>query len=55
MTRLCIFVGTTAGGYAGWALGEAAGFGFGGALVASGIGSLLGVYAGWKLARKLEE
>jgi uncharacterized protein YcfJ len=55
VNRLCILVGTTLGGYAGWALGEAVGLGFGGAFVLSGIGSLAGVYAGWKLARKLGE
>ncbi len=55
MNRLCILVGTTLGGYAGWALGEAVGLGFGGAFALSGIGSLAGVYAGWKLARKLGE
>jgi uncharacterized membrane protein YfcA len=56
MNKLCIFVGTTVGGYVGWALGDnVLGLGFGWAFVLSGIGSVLGVYAGWKLARKLEE
>lgn len=55
MTKLCIFVGTTVGGYAGWALGEGLRLGFGWAFVLSSIGSIAGVYAGWKLARKLEE
>jgi hypothetical protein len=55
MTKLCIFVGTTLGGYAGWALGEALGLGFGWAFVLSGVGSIVGVYAGWKLAQKLAE
>jgi len=55
MTKLCIFVGTTVGGYAGWALGEALGLGFGWAFVLSGVGSIVGVYAGWKLAQKLAE
>jgi hypothetical protein len=54
MTKLCIFAGTTAGGYAGWAIGEVLGLGFGWAFVLSGVGSIAGVYAGWKLARKLE-
>lgn len=53
--KLCIFVGTIIGGYAGWALGEAVGLGFGWAFVLSGTGSVLGVYTGWKLARKLEQ
>ena len=54
MTKLCIFVGTTLGGYAGWALGDNLGLGFGWAFLFSSAGSLFGVYAGWKLARKLE-
>ena len=53
MNKLCIFVGTTGGGYAGWALGEALGLGFGGSFLMSGAGSLAGVYAGWKLAQTL--
>lgn len=55
MTKLCIFVGTTVGGYAGWALGEALGFGFGGAFLLSGVVSLAGVYAGWKIARRFTQ
>ena len=56
MTKLCIFVGTTVGGYAFWALGDTVlDLGFGWAFVLSGIGSLVGVYAGWKLAQKLAE
>lgn len=56
MTKLCILVGTTAGGYAGWALGDTVlDLGFGWAFVISGVGSIVGVYAGWKLAQKLAE
>ena len=55
MKKLCIFVGTTLGGYAGWALGEWLGFEILGSFVVSGIGSVVGVYAGWKAAEKLEE
>ncbi len=54
MTKLCIFVGTTLGGYAGWAIADALGWDFGVAFLVSGVGSLVGVYAGWKLARRLE-
>jgi hypothetical protein len=54
MTRLCIFVGTTIGGYAFWFLGDAAGLDFFGAFLLSGLGSVLGVWAGWKIAKKLE-
>lgn len=55
MTRLCIFVGTAVGGYGFYTAGDALGFGFGWSFVLSGVGSLVGVYAGWKLARKLSE
>lgn len=56
MNKLCIFVGTTLGSYAFWALGDSLlGLSFGWSFVLSGLGSLLGVVAGWKLARKLQE
>lgn len=55
MIKLCIFVGVTLGGYAGWWAGEAVGLGFIGAFLLSGAGSIAGVYLGWKVARKLEE
>lgn len=57
MMKLCIFVGTTAGGLAGGLLAGALDldtFSLGG-FALSGGGSLVGVYAGWKLARKLAE
>jgi len=54
VTKLCIFIGTTVGGYAFYAIGEALGFSFLWSFVLSGVGSVVGVYAGWKLARKLE-
>jgi len=54
VTKLCIFVGTTVGSYAFWALGDSVfGFEFFGSFLLSGIGSVLGVYGGWKLAQKL--
>lgn len=53
MNKLCIFAGTTILGYAGWFLGDALGLGFGWAFVLSSIGSLVGVYVGWKLAQKI--
>ena len=43
------------GGYAFYAAGDAVGLHFGWSFVLSGVGSLVGVYAGWKLARKMEE
>lgn len=55
LMKLCIFTGTTIGGYAFYAAGDALGLGFGWSFVLSGLGSLVGVYAGWKLGRKLEE
>lgn len=55
MNKLFIFVGSAVGGYAFWALGELIGLEFVGCFFLSGAGSLLGVYAGWKVARKLVE
>ena len=55
MTKLCIFVGTTAGGYAGWALSDQLGGDFFVSFLVSGVGSILGVYLGWKLAQKIAE
>jgi hypothetical protein len=57
MMKLCIFVGTTAGGLASGLLAGALDldtFSLGG-FALSGVGSLVGVYGGWKLARKLAE
>ena len=56
MTKLCIFVGTTVCGIAGSMLAGALGmdtFSLGGFLL-SGVGSIFGVWAGWKVAKKLE-
>lgn len=49
--KLCIFVGTTIGGSIGWSVAED--YGFMAAFIVSGIGSILGVYAGWAIARRL--
>jgi hypothetical protein len=48
--KLCIFVGMNVGGYVGWVLGEHIGLMT--AFLVSGLGSVLGVYAGWKVARE---
>jgi hypothetical protein len=48
--KLLIFVGINVGGYAGWVLGE--GLGTMTAFFLSGAGSILGVYAGWWVARR---
>ena len=57
MTKLCIFVGMTVGGIAGSMIGSAFGYGMLDlqSFFLSGLGSVAGVYAGWKLARKLGE
>jgi hypothetical protein len=51
MEKICIFAGTLVGGYAFWYLGDALGFSFMASFVLSGVGSVVGVYAGWKLAQ----
>ncbi len=57
MTKLFIFVGTTVFGIGGGMLASALGmdtFSLGSFLL-SGVGSIVGVYAGWKVAQKLSE
>ena len=57
VTKLCIFVGTTVGGIAGSMLAGAfdmGPFSLTGFLL-SGVGSIVGVYAGWKVAQKLND
>ncbi len=39
--------------YAGWYLGVLLGFEFFGSFLLSGVGSVFGVWAGWKLAQRL--
>lgn len=56
MNKLCIFTGVTVCGFLGSLLAGALGmewFSLGGFLL-SGLGSMVGVYAGWKVARMLE-
>ena len=48
--KLFIFIGVNIGGAAGWWLGECVGTMT--AFIASGAGSLLGVFGGWWLARR---
>lgn len=57
MMKLCIFVGMTIGGIAGSMIGSALGYGMLDmtSFFLSGLGSVVGVWAGWKLARKLSE
>ena len=49
MNKLLIFSGMTMGSYAGWSLGSD--WGMIGAFIASGIGSMLGIYLGWRINR----
>jgi len=49
--KFCIFVGVNAGGYIGWCLAQ--NYGMMVAFIASGVGSVVGVYMGWRLARSL--
>jgi uncharacterized membrane protein YfcA len=49
--KLLIFVSVNVFGAFGWWLGEQ--FGLMTAFVAGSVGSILGVYAGWRLGRRL--
>ena len=49
MNKLCILIGATVLGWVGWWLG--ARIGFMTAYVLSGIGSIVGVYVGWRINR----
>ena len=54
MIKLCIFVGTTVVSTAFWYLGEAVGLEFFGCFLLSGVGSVAGVWLGWKVGKKIE-
>lgn len=47
--KLLIFVSLNVGGYIGWELGEP--YGIMTAFLVSSLGSILGLIAGWKIAR----
>lgn len=49
MKKLCIFIGLTVFGWLGWWLGERLGFMT--AYVVSCLGSMIGVYVGWRVYR----
>jgi hypothetical protein len=51
VNKLCIFAGTTIFGYAFWYLGELLGFEFFGCFMLSSVGSIAGVWVGWKIAQ----
>jgi uncharacterized protein YcfJ len=50
MTKLLIWIGVTVGGWIGWWFG--AKFGLGWAFFLSSIGSIAGVFIGWKIAQE---
>jgi len=54
MNKLCILAGSFVVGTVGWWVGDVLGWGFFGAFIVSGIGSVVGVWVGWKIAQKLE-
>ena len=49
MNKLCIFIGMTVLGWIGWLIGDKIGFMT--AFVFSGVGSIIGVYVGWRINR----
>lgn len=49
MHKLCIFIGVTVFGWVGWWMGDKIGFTTG--FVLSVIGSIAGVYIGWRINR----
>lgn len=49
MNKLCIFVAMTLLGWVGWWIGSYIGFMT--AYIVSGVGSMLGVYVGWRIHR----
>ena len=51
MNKLCIFGGTMIFSYVGWYLGVLLGFEFFGCFLVSGVGSVAGVWLGWKVAQ----
>ncbi len=54
MDKLCILVASAVLGLVGWNAGDLLGLDFFGAFCLSGVGSLFGVWVGWKVARRLE-
>ena len=49
MNRLCIFLGMTVLGWVGWWIGDQVGLMTG--FVLSSLGSVAGVYVGWRINR----
>ena len=53
--KLLIFLGTTFGSYAGWALSDWLGGSTFESFIVSSIGAAFGIYAGWKIAKNIEQ
>ena len=53
MTKLLIWTGITIGGWIGWWLGTKLGFEFFGNFMISSLGSIAGVFIGWKIAQEI--
>ena len=51
MNRLLMFIGIIVGGYVGWYVGDYFGFGLMGDFLVSTVGSMIGVYAAWRVMR----
>ncbi len=54
MVKLCIFVGTTVVGTLFGVAADALGCSFLWSFIISGVGSVVGVWAGWKVAQHLK-
>jgi len=52
MHRLLILLGMFFGSYLGWFLGGS--WGWWGSFILSGLGSISGVFAGWKLGQRID-
>jgi len=52
MSKLCIFGTSAILSYVGWFLGDPLGLGW--AFLFSSVGALVGVYVGWKIARRFD-
>lgn len=52
MTKLLIWIGVCVGGWIGWYLGDLIG-GFGWAFTISSLGSIVGVFIGWKISQNI--
>ncbi len=51
MNNLCIYGTSAILGYLGWIAGSPLGIGW--AFAVGGVGSIAGVYIGWKVARRI--